>query len=86
VGKLVFGSARTEAGIRGQATMNIRQSPSISSDELRIKRDDLQRRMAEIVALREKVASLDKVRKKKRWPRHESERPSDVERTLGSGR
>ena len=44
--------------------MDVKRSQSILSDALPV--ECLHRRMAEVLALREKVASLDKVRKKTR--------------------
>jgi hypothetical protein len=50
----------------GGSAMDAKRSQSLSSNALPVECHDLHRRMAEVFALREKVAALDKVRKKTR--------------------
>jgi hypothetical protein len=59
--------------------MDIKRSRSVSSGALPLECHDLHRRMAEVLALREKVASLDKVRKNTRRRAKKASDPCTVE-------
>ena len=69
----------TEARQGSETAMDVKRSQSISSDALPVECHDLHRQMAEVLALREKVASLEKVRKKTRR-RAKASDPCTVER------
>jgi hypothetical protein len=61
--------------------MGAKRSNSVTSDAFPVECDDLHRRMAEVLALREKVASLDKVRKKARRGAKKASDPCTLERS-----
>jgi hypothetical protein len=58
--------------------MDVKRSQPVSLNTLPVDGRDLHRRMAEVLALREKVASLDKVRKTRQRAKKASE-PCTVE-------
>jgi len=60
--------------------MDVKRSESVSSETLPIECGDLHRRMAEVLALREEVASYLKLRRKVEGRAKEGKRLSDVER------
>jgi hypothetical protein len=64
--------------------MGIKRSQSVLPDALPIECHDLHRRMAEILALREKVASLEAVRKETRRHVKKTSDTCTVERSLRS--
>jgi hypothetical protein len=66
---------------KGSGTaMDVKRSRSVSSDALPVKCQDLHRRMVEVLTLREKVASLDKLRKKTRRRAKKASDPTTAER------
>ena len=69
----------TEARQGSETAMDVKRSRSVSSDALPVECHDLHRRMAEVLALREKVASLDKVRKNTRRRAKKASDPCTVE-------